>query len=239
MSKHNIPVTVVDNFFETPSLIRQMALAETFTKGNGVYPGTRTRFLHQIDPMFARYFNQKVFSLFYDFDVHHVNLKVEAMFQLISKDYEEGWIHNDLNYENRNYETDWEVAGLVYLSPQPFLDGGTSIYSIDKTKMAPMSKVAENKEFKRKFYNQEITDPAELAEYRLRRDSYNNTFNETVKVNNVYNRLVVYDAAEFHRGNKFFGSNKDDSRLTLVFFAKMKPIEWVSNPIIRSRSVYY
>jgi hypothetical protein len=239
MSK-NIPITVVDNFFETPSLIRKMALAEDFSKwGGGSYPGLRSKFLHQVDPGFARYFNQKVFGLFYDFNIHRVNLKVEGMFQLIPENYEEGWVHNDLNpLADQAKEVDWDIAGVVYLNPEAPLDGGTSIYSVNQDKIYDRSQIEINGRWKRRFYNEELAK-SEIEEYRKIRDEYNDSFNETLRVNNVFNRLVVYDAAEYHRGNKFFGSNKDDSRLTLVFFAKVKPVEWASSPIIRSKSAYY
>jgi hypothetical protein len=233
-----IPITVVDNFFETPSLIRKLALNLEYSKANGVYPGVRTQFIHQIDPAFARFFNQKVFSLFYDFDVHRVNLKVEGMFQLISEEYEEGWVHNDLNPASTIPETDWDIAGVVYLTPNAPLNSGTSIYKINHDKMVSREQVEINGHWKRRFYHKDLLE-SELDEYRKRRDEYNNSFYETITVNNIYNRLVLYNAAEYHRGNKFFGSTLDDSRLTLVFFAKVQPVNWVKNPIERTKSVNY
>jgi hypothetical protein len=239
MSK-NIPVAILDNFFEMPTLIRKMALSEEFTKwGGGSYPGTRSKFLHQIDPAFARYFNQKVFSLFYDFNIHQLNLKVEGMFQLISKEYEEGWIHNDLTpLADQASGVDWDVAGVVYLNPEAPLDGGTSIYSPNDKAEYNRSQVETNGSWKRRFYSGEL-QASEITDYRKARDTYNNTFNETIKVNNVFNRLIIYDAAEYHRGNIFFGDTKETSRLTLVFFAKIKPTVWVQNPISRSKSITF
>jgi hypothetical protein len=231
-----IPTTVVDNFFETPSMIRKLALSLEYTKGNGIYPGVRSKFLHQIDPGLARYFNQKIFSLFYDFNIHHVNLKVESMFHMISSKYEEGWIHNDLNYQNNIPETDWEIAGLVYLTPDAPISGGTSLYRVNSDINFNPIEMQEFKELKRKFYQGEELD---LEHYRQLRDQFNNSYTKTTEIGNVYNRLVVYNASDWHRGNIFFGNNQEDSRLTLVFFAKMKPMEWVQNPIERSKSVLF
>ena len=56
-------------------------------------------------------------------------------------------------------------------------------------------------------------------------------FTETVRVNNVFNRLLVYEADQFHGGNNFFGTTDFDSRLTQVFF--ISNIESSSYPLQR------
>jgi len=235
MSKR-IPITIVDNFFETPSLVRKLALEQNYTKGNGIYPGTRSDFLQKIDPALSRYFNEKIFSLFYDFNIHKVNLKVESMFQQITENYVEGWIHNDLNYENTVPDTDWEVAGLVYLTPNPPPGSGTSIYQPNHNINFSPEEMKEFRDLKRKCYTGEELD---LDYYKQQRDRYNASYTSTLQIENVYNRLVVYNASDWHRGNIFFGNNPNNSRLTLVFFAKMKPVEWVKNPIERSKTVFF
>jgi hypothetical protein len=37
-------------------------------------------------------------------------------------------------------------------------------------------------------------------------------------VGNVFNRLVLYKATEFHKSTKYFGNDNENSRLTQVFF---------------------
>ena len=81
--------------------------------------------------------------------------------------------------------------------------------------------------------NQDIT--INLDHYRALRDDLNSKFSVTLEINNVYNRLVIYNTNEFHRANKFFGLNKNDSRLTLVFFAKIN--NFISSPIARSKNI--
>ena len=45
-----LPLTVVDNFFETPTLVRNFALQQEFFKGDrGNWPGIRTKFLDELD----------------------------------------------------------------------------------------------------------------------------------------------------------------------------------------------
>jgi transposase-like protein len=47
---------------------------------------------------------------------------------------------------------------------------------------------------------------------------YHHLFDEVVRVNNVYNTIVIYEGRHFHAANQFFGKTLEDSRLTQVFF---------------------
>jgi hypothetical protein len=42
-------------------------------------------------------------------------------------------------------------------------------------------------------------------------------FDETINVSNVYNRLISFEASEYHAAQNYFGQD-DESRLILVFF---------------------
>jgi hypothetical protein len=42
-------------------------------------------------------------------------------------------------------------------------------------------------------------------------------FDETINVSNVYNRLISFEAGEYHAAQNYFGQD-DESRLILVFF---------------------
>jgi hypothetical protein len=58
----------------------------------------------------------------------------------------------------------------------------------------------------------------EDSEYEKEYNENLKKYYEKTRFNNVYNRLICYDAKEFHRANNFFSSS--DDRLTLVFFVK-------------------
>ena len=47
---------------------------------------------------------------------------------------------------------------------------------------------------------------------------YHSMFDEIVRVNNVYNTLIIYEGRHFHAANDFFGKTLKDSRLAQVFF---------------------
>ncbi len=48
--------------------------------------------------------------------------------------------------------------------------------------------------------------------------SYHSMFDEVVRVNNVYNTLILYEGDNYHAANNFYGKTLKDSRLTQVFF---------------------
>jgi hypothetical protein len=48
--------------------------------------------------------------------------------------------------------------------------------------------------------------------------SYHSMFDEIVRVNNVYNTLIIYEGRHYHAANEFFGKTLEDSRLAQVFF---------------------
>jgi Family of unknown function (DUF6445) len=219
-----IPVTVHNNFFEDPDAVRKFALQLNYSKSGGYIPGVRTDFLHQIDKEFYKEFSTKLFSLFFDIGIHKFGVEMISQFQLISGYYEEGWVHDDVD------SNQWNIAGVVYLSPNAPLDSGTIIYD------APESVVIDpmQKEYKEKFYNHE---PVDIAHLRKIRNLHNAKFKESITVNNVYNRLVVYNSNQLHRAYKYFGNDATDSRLTLVFFAKIGMATGTASPTQRAQKV--
>ena len=61
-----LPLTVVDNFFETPTLVRNFALQQEFFKGDrGNWPGIRTKFLDELDINFFNTFHEHMFYHFF------------------------------------------------------------------------------------------------------------------------------------------------------------------------------
>jgi len=204
--KHKIPVVVVDNFFEDPDVVRDYALSLDYFKVDDNYPGVRTELLDKLNPEFFESLSMRLFSLLYDFNVQSAGGYVQACFQLITEEYEEGWVHSDLSTD------DWSVAGVIYLTPEAPRNGGTSMYRLCSDQHP------EQSEFKNKFYANGHVD---IVDYRKARDAFNQHYEKTLEVSNIYNRLIMYNTEQLHRGDKFFGLSKNTARLTLVFFAKV------------------
>ena len=218
-----IPVTIVDNFFETPTLIRNYGLSLEFGKPpGGVCPGVRTQPLHIIDNDFHSYLGKKISSLFFDLDKDHFMIDVESYFQLSNKKYEEGWIHKD--------DESWSIAGVIYLHPNPPDNSGTSIYQ------AKDQNFILNHDIKYQFYNDQ---PINIDIMRLERTKNDSNFKKTLDVENIFNRLLVYNAQEYHKENMFFGSDKEDARMTLLFFARFTTRDKTKLPIDKVKRSSY
>tara|TARA_B100000965_G_scaffold49379_1_gene36304 strand:+ start:3859 stop:4512 length:654 start_codon:yes stop_codon:yes gene_type:complete len=210
------PVTIVDDFFEDPDGIVEMAEELSYYNPNtGNWPGTRTKQLHVENPRFFNYFGAKLHSLFHDTIPEYWNL--QCHFQKIMpfcKDkyskQNQGWIHQD---------HDTFFGGIVYLKKDPEPDTGTSIY---KVKRGFSFQFQQELKMKESIYKSEIVDE---TEYNKAFDAMRNQFVETVRVENVYNRLLLFNN-KAHHGVKTFGSTE---RLTLNFFGmgqygKMQPL---------------
>ena len=199
------PITIVDDFFEDPDGIVEMAESmKYYTPNTGNWPGTRTKNLHIEDKRFFNYFGQKLHLLFYETAPEY--WKLQCHFQLIDPFCEDkyskknrGWIHKDI---------DTWFGGIVYLQKDPEPDTGTSAYRV---KRGFSHQFADEINIKEMQYRSENVDD---AEYDKAYDAMRNQFEETVSIANVYNRFVLFNNVT-HHGVQTFGTKP---RLTLNFF---------------------
>lgn len=198
-----IPVSIVDNFFDDPDSIRAKALSLEFSNRCNS-PGSRA-----ICPIgISQVVSKKIFALLIDMNKHIVDGQLDLYFQLTTKDFEYGWVHSDVG---KNY-----FAGVIYLTPNAPLSGGTAIYKPVGNNLN-FNLYASLQAIKNNVYLEKTKD---LSQFKEAQKINNNLFYKTIEVSNIYNRLVMYPANEFHSENKLFGATKDDARLTLVFFVK-------------------
>ena len=197
----HIPTTIIDNFFETPSLWRDFALAQEYYKGErGTWPGIRTSMLSEL--------SSELYEILEIRLLEHLPMftglsKVESTFQLIDETWGKGWVHDD------NPEHD--VAGIIYLNKDAPLNTGTTMYE---------GAADINGEHYSKLFQEDVlsTDPEVRKGYVKYRDEQRAFFKPAINVDCVWNRCVMFDPRTWHSADNFFGTTKDDTRLTLVFF---------------------
>lgn len=222
-----IPITIVDNFFETPSLIRDYALSLDYSQERSNFPGIRTQRLDIINPDLNDLLARKLFSLFFNLDNDRIGWEISSGFQLTDKTFDSGWAHLD--------GTMAQFAGVIYLNPNAPLNGGTTICKLKHEMRDEFNKnIDEHNDLKDKFYKGETVD---LEYYKSKKDLHNSYFDTTLEVSNVFNRLFLYDGSYYHRENMFFGEGKE-SRLTLVFFGKLVTYDQTRTPITRSKTIF-
>ena len=98
-----------------------------------------------------------------------------------------------------------QYAAILYLSPHPDPDGGTAFYRL-------------------RYPNGAAGGNLVMPPYKNLRDALRvqslppQAWYEEVRVENRFNRLLIYKANMVHSATKYFGEFKRDKRLTCVFF---------------------
>jgi hypothetical protein len=213
------PVTVISNFYENPDEIRKYALAQKYTYCHElkdieyVFPGSRTKELRELSQSLYEKVCKKLISVFHLPEHDVMRWQINTSFQIVEGEYGHGLIHQDQNTV---------FAGVLYLTPDARLESGTSLFRKNKNYDEDLywQKIKENDErFKRK-------EPIDF--------SYHEMFDEVVRVNNVYNSLILFEGDIHHCANQFFGTTKQDSRLAQVFFiTKIDANKESSFPLLR------
>jgi hypothetical protein len=197
------PVTVISDFYTNPDEVRKYALAQKYTychemKDIGyVFPGSRTKELRDLSQSLYEKICKKLISVFHIPEHDVMRWQINTSFQIVEGEYESGLIHQDQNTV---------FAGVLYLTPDAPLNSGTSLFKKNASYDEELywKLVKENDErFKRK-------QPIDFG--------YHSMFDEVVRVNNVYNTLILFEGDIHHCANQFFGQTKQDSRLAQVFF---------------------
>jgi len=193
-----IPTTIVDNFFEDPIKIREYALTqEFFNDPENSWPGQRTRPVPSINPKLFHHVIKKSLKLFYR-DDEQFEYESTMYFQLSDVSYGTGWIHADVANM---------ITGIIYLNPGADLSAGTTIYQPKNIGNEPINSDIKTESFKGTIQN-----------CIQARNENNDQFEETIVIKNKFNRLVLFDSHLYHSANDFIGTDKDSSRLTLIFF---------------------
>ena len=200
-----IPNITVDNFFENPTLVRNFALQQEFFKGDrGNWPGLRTKFVDELDNVFFHQFCAKLMSFLpKQYDTFRY---IEAGFQIIDESYGSGWVHDD--------DVKYNVAGLIYLNPDQQRQGcGTTFYDyqmdVNGREYAEMFRLEVNSD-----------DPKEHNKYERYREEHRNKWTPNIVVENRFNRCNIFNSKTWHSANNFFGTDRESSRLTMVFFGE-------------------
>jgi hypothetical protein len=181
---------VIDDFYTNPYDVRDFALSQEFVV-EGNYPGRRT------DSYLNDDIKELIGSTIEPFAGRITNWGGEysGSFQYTTSR-DRSWIHTD-------HHTSW--AGVCYLTPDAPLSSGTGLFRHKETGYTTLN-----------FHDEEL--PQEITE-KLNNDSQDMTKWEMVdRIGNVFNRLILYRADNFHISLDYFGQDKYDGRLFQVFF---------------------
>ena len=220
-----IPITIVDDFLNEPHQLVELANRLEFTPDpNGMWPGTRSKPLHEVHEIFYDNLVTKTMSLFQALpdlgqsDREYSSYGSSAVglvdctmaFQRIPAKMHRGWIHSDNGY----------ATGILYLNDSD----GTSIYTSKEGTLLDPAHI-------------ETKTKCNLQGYMTERDTlvqmeFNDSFEEHVNVKGKFNRLLLMPNC-YHGANNF--EVEEEERLTLVMF--FHRISGEPMPIERMRAV--
>ena len=109
-----------------------------------------------------------------------------------------GWVHSD----------EYNFGGVIFLTKNPDDDTGVTIY---KTKNSHYSITSQEEEIKNTHFLGGIVDDDNFNQNYI---AYHNQFEETIKIKNIYNRLVLFNNDTLH-AVQTYGTKE---RLTIPFF---------------------
>jgi hypothetical protein len=181
----------IDDFYADPMQVREFALKQEY-KVRGNYPGQRT------ESFLTDSIKQKLRDILYPFAGEITNWGGEytGSFQYTTAS-DRSWIHADST-------TDW--AAVCYLTPDAPVTAGTGIFRHKETGWM-------NFDYKRQ------NDPEYMKQAPPGDECQDYTKWEMVdRVGNVFNRLIMYRADNYHVSLDYFGKDLNDGRLFQVFF---------------------
>lgn len=194
------PIKVIDNFFEAPMLWREFALKQDYFKDQYFsWPGIRSKPLNEI--------NFDLFQTFASALMNHMHDKqgfahLKVNFALVDGSYNLGWLHLD--------EPHYNVAGVIYLNKEAKIGTGTSFYN----------RVLDSGESFSNYFFEELNSNEDKTKFISIKERQRSSFKRTMTVENVFNRCVMFPPEVWHGVDSYFGSTKEDSRLTITFFGR-------------------
>jgi hypothetical protein len=186
---------VVDDFYESPSLVRDFALQQAYYEDQGAV-GLRTSEQFLFDGLKERF--------------------EEIIGREISEHNETGfgWYDKGINGRFQSckagvpsvFHCDTQKwAGVIYLTPDAPPQAGTSFYRHKETKIRHSSEIDWERGEGLKVFNQHTFLDA-------------SPYERVDMVGNVFNRLVIFDGNLIHSGHDYFGWDIASSRLFQIFF---------------------
>lgn len=181
---------VVDDFYAEPEKVREFALKQEF-KVRGNYPGQRTvSFLNDS-------LRTKLQDILYPYagKITDWGGEYTGSFQYtVAAD--RSWIHSDST-------TDW--AALLYLTPNAPLTAGTGIFKHKSTGLMNWDYRNTSQEYLK------TAPPGDDFQDMTKWDMVD-------RFGNLFNRLIMYRADNYHMSLDYFGNSKENGRLFQVFF---------------------
>jgi len=205
------PTYIVDNFFDNPEAIVNLANNLPFPNKGDQSPGRRTESLHKTHNDFFRWSGLRMLSSIFPGET--LNFAAKASFQKIPKTLSEvDFIHQD---------TGPKLTAIVYLNKNDI--SGTSLFKLNTLFKPKTFKYVDipTPPMKYDYFKfPEKYKGDKLKELQKEKETIRDRFDETLSVSGVYNRLCMFDGHQYHSQHP--NTNKEERLTYIVFFYKIE-----------------
>lgn len=192
----NQPIKIIDDFFESPSLWREYALDQEYSKSDiPVDLGIQSKELNIL--------NMNLFDSLASNLIVHIHDRstfkfLKVNFVSTNENYNLSWIKKVDNFFN--------IAGIIFLD---YTQAKTGIEFFHQTKDLNHN----YHDLFLKEYNE--TDNIDFVKLKKEQREY---FQRNVYVKNCFNRCVMFHPDTWHSDGDYFGKTLEDSRLAIKFY---------------------
>ena len=213
------PISIVDDFLPDPDYVADLARNTEYLPTRSSAPGHRSNSLHDLDYPLYEFLGNKVLGLHWDVRRER-DLLCNASFDFLRVTPDEdpecnvGLVHKDVG-EPCNDFVGTELAGVIYLNKNSGENTGTSIYKQKHSYVLTYDPYKEIGDVVRNYNRTGVNK--EKFKTALRK--YNDNFEEVVRVQNLYNRMICYPGDQWHVATTY-GQPGDETRYILRMFFK-------------------
>jgi hypothetical protein len=201
-------IKVIDNFFQDPYSIKREAFKSKLKDNYLTHPGTRCVIPKNIENLVLNSLKKEL----------NEDVKiVECGFDFIDKRYVTGIPHSD---SGRNGYDGFKYSAVLYLNENPPKNTGIEIYDYAKNNRHLYFHTENAENLKEGFFASKKTfiDQFIWKNFIVKRCM--SGLKNKIEVSNKFNRMVVFDSDRIHRPQNYFGTNKENCRLSMIFFLK-------------------
>jgi hypothetical protein len=197
---------IINNFLPYPKQVRAWALQQEFLNAKEFtekydkhtdWPGSRTDHVYDLDNEYGDNVLTAVANIITRMTGKQ-GVSIKSYFQLTCETDGDSWVHQD---------NDIDYAAILYLNPNSDPAAGTKLY-----------KCNDVDKWTSYMTDQEGYNKLKTINSKEDTDLYEQLFTPIDSIGNVFNRLVIYKGDIYHKSSKYFGTTKEDGRLTQVFF---------------------
>jgi len=201
------PISVIDNFFTYPHAVLEISKNVNYSSpAETNYPGIISS---ELDSDITNWVASKILHVFYNFKNTYLEWNATATFQKITPYKNENQYHilnRGIPHTDSNCG---QLAGVIFLDLNPSKDSGTSFYQ--KKKGSEFYQRSQKFLESSRKYHSGVT----LDTYEDMLSEHLNAFEETVRIQSKFNRLLIYSTDVWH-SQTTYGIN--DERLTFRIF---------------------